>query len=252
MVEWEMTTDRRPRIRPERRPVLEIGSGHAPHPRADVLVDAHLADAEREGPLVADRPLVLGDGHALPFAAGAFRLAIAHQVLEHAVDPWEFLAEMGRVAPTVDLETPSPLMETMFEVRPFHRWTYAVERDGSGLVVWRIADVPKSAVHGSLFESLYRKNVFAYLLVRGRPDVFITRWSGPPPSLREGTPEELEAELASCLAALEKGPRLWQARSAWRAVSDATSERVSVRWAAWRRRGAGGPGRRRSPPRERG
>ncbi len=235
------------------RPVLEVGSGHAPHPRADVLVDAHLADAEREGPLVRDRPLVLADGHTLPFAAGSFRLAVAHQVLEHAVDPWAFVAELARVAPNVDVETPSPLMETMFEVRPFHRWTYATEPDGSGLVAWPISQVPKSAVHGSLFESLYRKNLYAYLLVRGRPDVFLTRWSGSPPALREGTPAELEAELASRLAALEKGPRPWQARSALRAVSDATVDRVSVRWAALRRqRAAGGPGRRRTPLRDRG
>jgi len=236
----------------DRRPVLEVGSGHAPHPRADVLVDAHRGDAEREGPLVRDRPLVIADGHALPFAAGAFRLAVAHQVLEHAVDPWKFLAEMGRVAPRVDLETPSPLMETMFEVRPFHRWTYAVEDDGSGLVAWRIAEVPKSAVHGSLFESLYRKNLFAYLLVRGRPDVFLTRWSGRLPSLREGTSEELEAALSRGLAALEEGPRLWQARSAVRAVADATSDRVSVRWAAWRRRRLARPGPTRTPLRGRG
>ncbi len=207
-----------------------------------MLVDAHLSDDEREGPLVADRPLVLADGHALPFAAASFRLAIAHQVLEHAVDPWEFLSEMGRVAPIVDLETPSPLMETMFEVRPSHRWTYAVEADGSGLVAWKIADVPKSAVHGSLFESLYRKNVFAYLLVRGRPDVFLTRWSGPAPSLREGTSEELEDELSQRLAALERGPRLWQARSALRAVSDALGDRVSVKWASAVRRHRSGAG----------
>jgi len=236
MVEWEMTSDRRLRARTERRPVLEVGSGHAPHPRADVLVDAHLDDDQREGPLVSDRPLVLADGHTLPFAAGAFRLAIAHQVLEHAVDPWEFLSEMGRVAPVVDVETPSPLMETMFEVRPFHRWTYAVEADGSGLVAWRIADVPKSAVHGALFESLYRNNLYAYLLVRGRPDVFLTRWSGPAPNLREGTPEELEAELSRRLAALERGPRVLQARSALRAVTDAVGDRVSVKWASAVRR----------------
>ncbi len=234
------------------RPVLEVGSGHAPHPRADVLVDFHRGDAEREGPLVRDRPLVIADGHALPFADGSFRLAVAHQVLEHAVDPWVFLSEMGRVAPMVDIETPSPLMETMFEVRPFHRWTYAVEDDGSGLVAWRISVVPKSAVHGSLFESLYRKNLFAYLLVRGRPDVFLTRWSGLPPTVREGTPEELETALSAGLAALERGTRLWQARSTVRAVTDATTDRVSVRWAAWRRRHLDGPGRSRSPLRGRG
>jgi len=217
-----------------------------------VLVDAHLGDAQREGPLVRDRPLVLADGQALPFTAGSFRLAVAHQVLEHAVDPWAFLRELGRVAPMVDVETPSPFMETMFEVRPFHRWTYALEADGSGLVAWKIADVPKSAVHGSLFESLYRKNLFAYLLVRGRPDVFLTRWSGPPPSLREGTADELEAALSARLAALERGPRLWQARSAVRAVTDATRDRVGVRWAAWRRRRRAGPALSRTHLPERG
>ncbi|MBU0608937.1 MAG: class I SAM-dependent methyltransferase [Armatimonadetes bacterium] len=40
---------------------------------------------------------VCGDGQGLPFAAGAFGLVVASQVLEHAGDPDAFCAELRRV-----------------------------------------------------------------------------------------------------------------------------------------------------------
>ena len=78
---------------------LEIGSGHNPHPKADILCDKYLLDnTEREGGLKRDRPLVIGDAQSLPFRTKAFKHVICIQVVEHADDIDKFLVEIQRVA----------------------------------------------------------------------------------------------------------------------------------------------------------
>ncbi len=190
-----------PRLR-----VLEIGSGHNPHPSSTVLVDKYLDPREREGPLIKDRPTVIADAHSLPFGEGTFDLAIARQVLEHSDDPIRFVSEMGRVARRCRIETPSPLTETLFRIRSFHRW--AIDVDHHGLICWPIDLVEKSARHGSVFEALYERNAFVYLLVRGRPDVFLTTFEGPTPRVRMGTESELRDAVERGLAELVAGSRL--------------------------------------------
>jgi len=54
--------------------VLEIGSGHNPLVRANVLMDKYLFDnIERDGDLVIDRPFVVGDAEQIPFAVSTGR-----------------------------------------------------------------------------------------------------------------------------------------------------------------------------------
>lgn len=212
-------------MRRSRLGALEIGSGHNPHPYSSVLLDRYLDAREREGPLVCDRPLVMADAHHLPFRDDCFDLAIARQVLEHSEDPARFVNEMSRVARQCWIETPSPLTETMFRVRSFHRW--AVARDGDcGLVYWPIEIVEKSATHGSLFETLYERNAFAYLLIRGRPDVFFTTFKGSAPSIRKGTEVELRESVESGLLELTSGSRIKQL--SW--LGSAAMELVRSRW----------------------
>ena len=53
--------------------VLEIGSGHNPSARSNVLCDKFLVDdTQRGGQIVADRPIVEADGQYLPFADNSF------------------------------------------------------------------------------------------------------------------------------------------------------------------------------------
>ena len=78
--------------------MLDVGAGHAAHPRADVVVDKYVADDfERGAALDLGKPLIVADGHALPFADGAFAYVIASHVLEHATDPVRFARELTRV-----------------------------------------------------------------------------------------------------------------------------------------------------------
>lgn len=113
--------------------VLEVGSGHNPSPRADVLCDRFLLDdteRNREGALV-DRPFAVGDICALPFGSGSFDYVICSHVLEHLEDPARAAAELRRVAPRGYVEVPSRENELLLPF-PFHRWL--IDREDDALV----------------------------------------------------------------------------------------------------------------------
>lgn len=114
--------------------VLDVGSGHRPHPRADILLEKFLDDDyERDLPFVSGgRPVVVGDVTALPFQDMAVDYIICSHVLEHmptGADLRRALAELTRVAPRGYIETPSVLAEKL-TARPFHRW-YVELRGGT-------------------------------------------------------------------------------------------------------------------------
>jgi SAM-dependent methyltransferase len=104
--------------------VLEVGGGHNPHPRANVVVDKYVdSNFHRSGDIkVLDKQTFLeADGEALPFKDKEFDYVICCHVLEHAENPVKFLAEQFRVAKRGYLETPSLLGEYLFP-RVSHKW----------------------------------------------------------------------------------------------------------------------------------
>jgi uncharacterized protein YbaR (Trm112 family) len=112
--------------------VLDVGSGQAAHPRADVIVDKYVADDfERGESLDLTKPLVVADGHALPFADATFAYVIASHVLEHATDVELFASELARVATAGFVQVPSRQAELTLGW-PFHPWL--IDRRGDALV----------------------------------------------------------------------------------------------------------------------
>ena len=102
--------------------VLEIGSGHNPSTRSNVLCDKFLIDdTQRGGQIVADRPIVEADGQYLPFADNSFDYVICRHVLEHVEDPELMISELERVAGRGYIETPSELGERLYGW-PYHDW----------------------------------------------------------------------------------------------------------------------------------
>jgi len=103
--------------------VLDVGSGHHPHPRANTLLERFPDDdAERGGAAVtADPRLVIGDAQSMPFDDGAFDYVIASHVAEHVEDPAAFCGELTRVARAGYIETPGWLGDILLR-EPFHRW----------------------------------------------------------------------------------------------------------------------------------
>jgi len=102
--------------------VLEIGSGHNPKTRSDILCDKFIEDNEqRGGKIVTDRPTVEADGQYLPFSDNAFDYVICSHVLEHVEDPHLLIAELMRVAKRGYIETPSEIGERIYGWQ-YHNW----------------------------------------------------------------------------------------------------------------------------------
>lgn len=107
--------------------MLDVGSGHNPHPRANILVDRFLLDdLERSGQPISlpeGIPFIVADASALPFKTKSFDFLICSHVAEHidASDVEAFCKEMNRVTQSGYIETPSPIAEYLRHSKP-HRW----------------------------------------------------------------------------------------------------------------------------------
>ncbi len=75
---------------------------------------------------VVDRPIVVADGHALPFREGGFGFVIASHVAEHVDDPEQFCGELQRVSRAGYVETPSPAFEWAVPTSN-HRWRVSAD-----------------------------------------------------------------------------------------------------------------------------
>jgi SAM-dependent methyltransferase len=140
--------------------VLDVGAGHASHPRADVVIEKYVADRfERRSDFELDvsKPLVVADGHALPFADQTFAYVIASHVLEHSTDPELFASELARVARAGFVQLPSREAELTFGW-PFHPWL--VDRDGDLLVF-----EPRGHAHAPLGTFFHRAMADSLLFV---------------------------------------------------------------------------------------
>ena len=104
--------------------VLDIGSGHNPHRRADILLEKNINPSiERSGSIAVrdKRPFVIGDAQYLPFKDLCFNYVIASQVAEHILNPMAFCKEIQRVASRGYIECPGLLGELLLG-EPFHSW----------------------------------------------------------------------------------------------------------------------------------
>jgi len=104
--------------------VLDVGGGHAPHPRANVVVDKYDDDnTHRCGDLVVrkNQTFIKADGESLPFKDKEFDYVICKHVLEHVDDPVKFLKELSRVGKMGYLETPA-LIGEFLHPKESHKW----------------------------------------------------------------------------------------------------------------------------------
>jgi hypothetical protein len=108
--------------------VLDVGSGHQPHPRADVLLDRYLRDdTSRSGASMVIRrgKMICADAERIPFADNTFDFVIASSIAEHMPNPVAFCRELTRVGKRGYLETPSRFTETT-RGAPYHLWYVSV------------------------------------------------------------------------------------------------------------------------------
>jgi ubiquinone/menaquinone biosynthesis C-methylase UbiE len=104
--------------------VLEVGGGHNPHPRSNVVCDKFIdSNYHRSGDIKVrkNQEFLQADGENLPFKDKEFDYVICNQVLEHVDNPAKFLDEQMRVAKRGYLEAPSLFGEYLFP-KESHRW----------------------------------------------------------------------------------------------------------------------------------
>ena len=104
--------------------VLDLGSGHQPHPRADVLADKFLEDnISRSGAeiKIGRGKMICADALRLPFADKTFDFIVASHLAEHMEDPLAFCEEVMRVGKRGYIETPGKFTEKRCPA-PYHRW----------------------------------------------------------------------------------------------------------------------------------
>lgn len=104
--------------------VAEVGSGHNPSYRANVIVEKFINNNYHRGGDVKIYPhqhFVNADGERLPFKDKEFDYVICNQVLEHVEHPETFIREQSRIAKRGYIETPSLIGEQLFPKKS-HKW----------------------------------------------------------------------------------------------------------------------------------
>lgn len=104
--------------------VLEVGSGHNPSYRSNVIADKYIDNNRHrcgDIKIYPHQQFIQADGELLPFKDKEFDYVICNQVLEHVEHPKLFLDEICRVGKRGYIETPSLIGEFLFP-KESHKW----------------------------------------------------------------------------------------------------------------------------------
>jgi SAM-dependent methyltransferase len=143
--------------------VVEVGSGHDPMYRSDVIVEKYIGNNYHrcgDVKIYPHQQFINADGESLPFIDGEFDYAISNQVLEHVEHPELFIAELTRVASRGYIETPSLIGEFLFPKKS-HKWAI-LDIDGK-LVFY------EKALLGERYQADYGELFLNYLPYQSLP-----------------------------------------------------------------------------------
>jgi SAM-dependent methyltransferase len=163
--------------------VLEVGGGHNPHPRSNVVVDKYTdTNYHRSGDIkvLKNQTFLQADGENLPFKDKEFDYVICCQVLEHVENPEKFLAEQFRVAKRGFMETPSLLGEYFFP-RESHKWIIHEMNDTTYLVDKKKINFLYGYDMGELIQDYLPKHSIGFkILEKTHPNLITNRveWEG--------------------------------------------------------------------------
>jgi uncharacterized protein YbaR (Trm112 family)/SAM-dependent methyltransferase len=129
--------------------VIDIGSGHAPLIRADVLCDRFPVETTQRPIPAIYMPVgrfVVGDIQDLPFKDNAFNYAYCCNILEHLSDPAKACSEISRIASAGLIRTPSWLWEIMGGSAA-HLWLISVKNNK---LIFRRKTLDDKALHSRI------------------------------------------------------------------------------------------------------
>lgn len=148
--------------------VLDVGSGHNPHPRANVVVDKFVDDNFHrltDIKVLKRQQFINADGENLPFAEKEFDYVICNHVLEHVDHPDRFLDELCRVGKAGYLETPSLLGEHLIP-KVSHKWLLLDIDDKIVIVNKERVNFNTSHDFGLLFLDYFQQNSLGYKILQ--------------------------------------------------------------------------------------
>jgi ubiquinone/menaquinone biosynthesis C-methylase UbiE len=147
--------------------VLEVGGGHNPHPRSNLVVDKFTdTNYHRKADIkvLKNQEFLQADGEHLPFKDKEFDYVICNQVLEHVDNPGRFLDEQSRVARKGYIEVPSLIGEYLFP-KESHQWVI-LEFDNKLVLVRKDKVFNKTKVDlGFLFLTYLQKTSIGYKML---------------------------------------------------------------------------------------
>ncbi len=158
--------------------VLEVGGGHEPHPRANLVVDKFVDDNHhRCGNIKFYRhqKFMHADGENLPFGDKEFDYVICNHVLEHVDHPEQFLKEQFRVARKGYLEVPSLFREHLYP-QESHRWVILAIQNKLVIVEKEKIGFRIPVDFGNLFQEYFPRNSIGFkILQRTHPNLETVR-----------------------------------------------------------------------------
>lgn len=155
--------------------VLEVGGGHNPHPRSNVVVDKYTGNDNQHRvtdlKVLRHQQFMEADGEHLPFKDLEFDYVICCHVLEHVPNPHRFLAEQFRVAKRGYIETPSLLGEYLAQ-KDSHKWILHEHKDVLYLMDKEELNFLPRYDTGNLFHDYLPKHSIGYKIIqRTHPNV---------------------------------------------------------------------------------
>ncbi|WP_022665071.1 class I SAM-dependent methyltransferase [Desulfospira joergensenii] len=136
--------------------VLEIGAGHNPDSRTELIIDKSTDNTERGGDLYEGIPSIIANAEDLSFFNDKiFDFVIARHVLEHADDPNKMLQEMQRVSKAGYIECPSELNERLNSRKDYHKWLVNLI---DGMLILKPKRLEDYAGLGNLVDYLFNYN----------------------------------------------------------------------------------------------
>ncbi|MBI9067947.1 MAG: class I SAM-dependent methyltransferase [Salinivirgaceae bacterium] len=156
--------------------VLEVGGGHNPHYRSNIVVDKFIdSNYHRHSDIkvLKNQQFMQADGENLPFKENDFEYVICNQVLEHVEDPAKFLNEQMRVSKRGYIEVPSLIGEYLFPKKS-HKWLI-LELDNKLVLVDKEKFWFKTKLDlGFLFLTYLPKTSIAYKILMDTKPNFMT------------------------------------------------------------------------------
>ena len=159
--------------------VLDVGGGHNPHPRANVVIDRYLSNnAHRCGDLkiLGNQHLIIADGMFLPLKDKMFEYALSSHALEHVEKPYVYLSELSRVGKRGYLEVPSLIGEYLVPKKS-HRWAILEIDEKIVLMNKQIIGLSSPFDFGDLWQKHVMYDSIEFnIFMRTHPNLFTIRY----------------------------------------------------------------------------